>query len=103
MTSETNETPLEDRRSQALRHYEEASMAIRHWSSFVASAIKSYDPNMQEQLNRAYTQIEKLTVDNDKLKQEIVLLRTSISLKEERINILQDKVSDAIYILKKQY
>ena len=57
---------------------------------------------MQEQLNRAYTQIEKLTVDNDKLKQEIVLLRTSISLKEERINILQDKVSDAIYILKKQ-
>lgn len=40
----TNETPLEDQRQQALKHYEEASNAIMHWSSFVRDAIMAYDP-----------------------------------------------------------
>lgn len=41
---DTKETPLEDQRQQALKHYEEASNAIMHWSSFVRDAILAYDP-----------------------------------------------------------
>lgn len=37
-------TPLSDLRESALRHYEEASAAIHHWSSFVENAIKAYNP-----------------------------------------------------------
>lgn len=37
-------TPIEDLRASALKHYEEASSAIHHWSSFVDRAIKVYDP-----------------------------------------------------------
>lgn len=36
--------PIEEQRKQALKHYEEASAAICHWSSFVENAIKSYSP-----------------------------------------------------------
>lgn len=36
--------PLEDQRAQALKHYEEASSAIHHSSSFVENAIKAYNP-----------------------------------------------------------
>lgn len=39
--------PIEDQRVQALKHYEEASSAIHHWSSFVESAIKAYNPQPQ--------------------------------------------------------
>lgn len=38
------QTPLEDLRKDALKHYEEASSAIHHWSSFVENAIKAYNP-----------------------------------------------------------
>ncbi len=37
-------TPIEDLRRESLRHYEKASSAIHHWDSFVANAIKNYDP-----------------------------------------------------------
>lgn len=40
----TEGTPFEDLRKQALEHYHEASKAISHWSSFVESAIKAYNP-----------------------------------------------------------
>lgn len=43
----TCKTPLEDLRMDALKHYEEASSAIHHWSSFVESAIKAYNPDNQ--------------------------------------------------------
>jgi hypothetical protein len=33
---------FEDLREAALKHYDEASSAIHHWSSFVVSAIKAY-------------------------------------------------------------
>lgn len=36
--------PIEDQRAEALKHYEEASNAIHHWSSFVQDAIKAYNP-----------------------------------------------------------
>lgn len=41
---QTAKTPLEDLRAGALKHYEEASSAIHHWSSFVENAIKAYNP-----------------------------------------------------------
>lgn len=37
-------TPIEDLRKNALKHYEEASSVVCHWSSFVESAIKAYNP-----------------------------------------------------------
>lgn len=36
--------PIENQRAQALKHYEEASSAICHWSGFVENAIKAYNP-----------------------------------------------------------
>jgi len=42
---QTYKTPLEDLRADALKHYEEASTAIHHWSSFVENAIKNYIPD----------------------------------------------------------
>jgi hypothetical protein len=36
---------FEDLREAALKHYDEASSAIHHWSSFVVSAIKAYQPS----------------------------------------------------------
>lgn len=44
--------PIEDQRAQALKHYEEASSAIHHWSSFVDKAIKSYNPIPPNQQGR---------------------------------------------------
>jgi len=41
---QTCKTLLEDLRKDALAHYEEASSAISHWSSFVRDAIKAYNP-----------------------------------------------------------
>mgnify|MGYP003564138347 CR=1 FL=1 len=40
----TLKNPLEDQRRSALEHYEQASKAVHHWSSFVESAIKAYSP-----------------------------------------------------------
>ena len=40
----TLKNPLEDQRRSALEHYEQASKAVHHWSSFVESAIKAYNP-----------------------------------------------------------
>ncbi len=39
--------PIEDQRAEALRHYEEVSAKAHHWSSFVADAIKAYNPSSQ--------------------------------------------------------
>lgn len=39
-----NKASLDELREQALKHYEEASNAIHHWSSFVENAIKNYVP-----------------------------------------------------------
>lgn len=44
MKDNIGKTPLEDLRASALAHYEEASAAIHHWSSFVSDAIKAYNP-----------------------------------------------------------
>jgi hypothetical protein len=41
--------PIEDQSKQALAHYEEASKAIYHWSSFV-EAIKAYKPNSEQKV-----------------------------------------------------
>jgi hypothetical protein len=41
---QTCKTPIEELRASALKHYEEASSAIHHWSSFVENAIKAYNP-----------------------------------------------------------
>lgn len=38
----TNRTPLKDLRDDALKHYEEASECIQHWSSAIPKAIKFY-------------------------------------------------------------
>lgn len=43
-TEQTKLNPIEDQRAEALKHYEEASSAIHHWSSFVSNAIKAYNP-----------------------------------------------------------
>lgn len=43
--SMTAKTPLSDLRKDALEHYEEASNAIHHWSSFVVHAIQNYVPD----------------------------------------------------------
>lgn len=42
--------PIEDQRKAALKHYEEASAAIHHWSSFVQRAIETYNPLATEAL-----------------------------------------------------
>lgn len=36
--------PIEDKRREALRHYEEAARIANHWSSFVRDAILAYNP-----------------------------------------------------------
>jgi len=40
----TFKNPIEEQRKAALEHYEQASRAANHWSSFVESAIKAYSP-----------------------------------------------------------
>ena len=42
--NKTAANPIEDQRVEALRHYQEISLAAHHWSSFVEDAIKSYNP-----------------------------------------------------------
>lgn len=58
----TEKTPLEDLRQSALKHYEEASSAIHHWSSFVEAAIKAYNPEWQKQ--------QPLGLRDEEIKQE---------------------------------
>lgn len=48
MNNEPVETPIEDLRLQALIHYDEASSAIHHYSSFVKNAILAYNPKSVE-------------------------------------------------------
>ena len=55
--------PIEDQRKQALAHYDEASSAIYHWSSFVENAIKAYDPEDET--------MAKLKKENKDVKKEI--------------------------------
>lgn len=43
--TDTKINPIEDQREEALKHYEEASLAIHHWSSFVVAAIRAYNPD----------------------------------------------------------
>lgn len=38
----TNQTPLEDLRNQNLKHYDEASSKVNHWSSAIPSAINFF-------------------------------------------------------------
>jgi len=40
----TFKNPIEEQRKAALEHYEQVSRAANHWSSFVESAIKAYNP-----------------------------------------------------------
>jgi hypothetical protein len=42
--NQTALNPIEDQRAAALKHYQEASAAIHHWSGFVEAAIKAYNP-----------------------------------------------------------
>ena len=64
MNNGTAKVPFEELRQEALKHYEEASSAIHHWSSFVDKAIKAYNPSDQpnsvqegekEAVNRKFT------------------------------------------------
>lgn len=41
------QTPIEELRNDALKHYEEASSKIHQHYSFVEQAIKAYDPNKE--------------------------------------------------------
>lgn len=43
----SNVTPIEDLRKDALVHYDEASKAISHWNSFVRDAILEYKKPQQ--------------------------------------------------------
>lgn len=38
------QTPIEDQREAALKHYNKAAKAIQYWSNFVENAIKNYIP-----------------------------------------------------------
>lgn len=58
-TEQPCKTPLEDLRNEALRHYEEASSAIHHWSSFVENAIKTYNPESGQQTTSDVKQAAK--------------------------------------------
>jgi hypothetical protein len=52
------QTPLEEMRTRAMKHYEVASASIQDWSSFVRDAIMSYTPN--DDLKKRSEQIELL-------------------------------------------
>lgn len=45
----TCETPLEELRDEALKHYREASSAIHHWRSDIPTAIEKY---YQDKINK---------------------------------------------------
>jgi hypothetical protein len=40
--SQTYQTPLEDLRRDALRHYDDAASKVHHWSSSIPQAINFY-------------------------------------------------------------
>ena len=46
---------IEEQRKEALKHYEEVSSAAHHWSSFVANAIKAYNPPVSEPVREKIT------------------------------------------------
>ena len=53
-----NNTPLEEMRWEAKKHYEEASSSIQQWNSFVRDAIAAYNP--KDVLKKRSEQIELL-------------------------------------------
>lgn len=60
--------PIEEQRASALKHYEEASAAIHHWSSFVDAAIKAYNPQFTQ---TAGVEAVPSPVSNEAIEKEI--------------------------------
>lgn len=50
MTDQAAETPFEELRESAIRHYNEASSAVGCFDSFVMSAIRAYNPSQERVL-----------------------------------------------------
>lgn len=73
---ESKITPLEEQRREALEHYNKASVAVHHWSSFVEAAIKAYNPTPTADAERGAEEIlfkhwkkwmEKIHVNTEEL------------------------------------
>jgi len=84
------QNPIEDQRKAALEHYQEASRAIHHWSSFVESAIKAYNPEavvtFSEPKEAEKEEKPDLIIDKAKYfhpEAGVVLAKTAINLIEE--------------------
>lgn len=66
------ETPREDLKIQAVRHYEYLSSLAHEWSSYCSNAIKEYEINkdkikkLEADLEIAVTALEQINSDSDK-------------------------------------
>ena len=74
----TNETPLEDLRQQALKHYEDVSTTSNHWSGFIVKAIKAYDPKRDAEVERLRKENDSLGFHNNKKTIELAALKKQV-------------------------
>jgi hypothetical protein len=81
--------PIEDQRKQALEHYDEASKAVHHWSSFVESAIKAYNPEISFTTDNTQPENTKEPETEDEVFEALV---------GEYFMILQDREDGSLYV-----
>ncbi len=87
--------PIEEQRKEALKHYEEASTAIHHWSSFVENAIKNYNPKDIDNNSKEFIWTDELVIEiiKDLLKGATSGINPNLYLKNMK-EILANPVED---------
>ena len=85
----TNETPLEDLRQQALKHYEDVSTTSNHWSGFIVKAIKAYDPKRDAEVERLRKENDSLGFHNNKKTIKLAALKKQV---EDLANFIMNNI-----------